>query len=218
MARSLNKTILVTRPNYDLVTNYLYYWSKKIIDEAHKKGLNVLDIRDSKVTAKEFESRLQKMQPELVVINGHGNSSTVVGHNNEPILHTANAEKVSRAIVYARSCNSAAILGAQCVSKGTHAYIGYSEQFWLCFDKDKTHHPLEDKIAAYVLGPSNQAIISLMKGNSAGEASKRSKEYSRRMMSKLMSSDAPYGANDMLACVWTNMNFQVCLGNSNASI
>jgi uncharacterized protein with FMN-binding domain len=218
MARSFNKTILVTRPNYDLVTNYLYYWSKKIIDEARKKGLNVLDIKDSKVTAKEFEGRLQKMQPELVVINGHGNSSTIVGHNEEPILHVNTAEKVSGTIVYARSCNSATILGARCVSKGTRAYIGYSEKFWLCFDKAKTHHPLEDKIAAYVLGPSNQTIISLMKGNAAGDASKRSKEYSRRMMSRLMSSDAPDGANDMLACVWTNMNFQVCLGNASASI
>jgi len=218
MARSTNKTLLITRPNYDIVTNYFYYWSKQIIEEAQRQGHAVLDISEDRANGKEFTGRVAKMKPELIVVNGHGNGSLIVGHDQRPLLSTTNADVSEGSIVYARACESAQALGPACVRSGAKAYIGYAQPFWLCFDRTSMHRPLEDKRAGYVMIPSNQAILSLVKGNTAGEASQRSKEASRKMMTKLMSSDAPEGASQILSCVWTNMHFQQCLGDASGTI
>jgi hypothetical protein len=218
MALSSTKTVLITRPSYDLVTNYLFYWSKNLLEEASKKGAKVLDLPEQRANAKELSSVLQKMTPELCVINGHGSDNTIYGQDNKPMLNASNNHLLKNAVVYARSCSTGAKLGAMCIAKGTQAYIGYTQPFWLCYDIEKTHHPLEDNIANYVMMPSNQVVVSLLKGNTAIESSKRSKAYSRTMMKELMSSNAPDGASNILSCVWINMKNQVCLGNPEAVI
>ncbi|MBI5357513.1 hypothetical protein HZB74_01565 [Candidatus Saccharibacteria bacterium] len=218
MAHSSNKTILFTRPDYDLVTNYLFYWTTKLLKEATDRGHGILDLESKKAIPKELNGRLKKMKPELCVINGHGSETTIYGYDNEPLVDASNLHFLKGTIMYARSCSTGAQLGQDCVDAGVLAYIGYSEKFWLCYDIEKTHHPLEDKIANYVMMPSNQVVVSLLKGKSAAEATKRSIEYSKKMMKELMSSDAPEGASDMLACVFTNMKHQVCLGKQDASI
>ena len=40
----MNKSLLITRPNHDNTTNYLYYWSVSVVDEAKKKGFDVYDL------------------------------------------------------------------------------------------------------------------------------------------------------------------------------
>ena len=214
----MSKTVLFTRPNYDLVTNYLSYWSGTLIEEAEKKGHKTLVLDGKKANSKELTSRLKKMNPDLSVINGHGNEYAIYGNDNQPMLDNSNNKHLKGSVVYARSCSTGSNLGDLSIAKGVNAYIGYKQPSWLCYDIEKTHHPLEDKIANYVLMPSNQVVISLLKGNSASYASKRSKEYSRTMMNKLMSSDAPEGASNILSCVWLNMKNQVCLGNQEATI
>jgi|GEM_PF-881037 len=218
MVPSLHKTVLFTRPNFDLVTNYLFYWSSKLIEEAEKKSYKILDLSDRKANPKELNSRLTKMLPELCVINGHGSPTSLHGHDNIVLVDKSNAGNLKGSIVYARSCSTGAGLGVECVKKGVRAYIGYAQPFWLCYDKDNTHHPLDDKLAQYALIPSNQVVTSLLKGNTAGQAAERSQQYSRDMMRKLMSSDAPDGASGILSCVWTNMRNQVCIGDEEATI
>jgi hypothetical protein len=214
----LSKALLISRPRHDIGTNYLFHWSQRLIDLADKKGIQSLDLQGEKANKKEFEGRAKKMKPELVVMNGHGAPNTVTGHDNMPLLDKTNTKSLKGAIIYARSCDSASQLGPQCINDGSKAYIGYVQPFWLCYDTDKIQHPLEDKIAAHVLEPSNQVVVSLLKGNTAIDASNKSKRTSQSQMTKLMSSDAPDGAAMYLKCVWSNMRNQVCLGNTDAKI
>src|SRR3990167_5540817 len=163
------KTILVSRPGHDLVTKYLFDWSKRLLELAEEKGANTLDLRKQKANRKEVTSRIGKLNPNVILLNGHGDANTVCGHNNKAIVDRKNKSVLKGSITYARSCDSAAALGPECVKNGAKAYIGYIEPFWLPYDVDKTHHPLEDKTAQYVLEPSNHVIVSLLKGHSAGD-------------------------------------------------
>lgn len=60
-----NKTFLITRPGHDLITNYLLYWSKRLIEMAAMKGANVIDLKGSKATKDQVASRLQKNTASL---------------------------------------------------------------------------------------------------------------------------------------------------------
>ncbi len=79
--------MLITRPNHDITTDYLYFWSKTIIDFARKAGFSVVDLSKKRANAKEFISILEKVNPKLVVINGHGSESSVTGYDNETLLN-----------------------------------------------------------------------------------------------------------------------------------
>jgi len=75
----MNSYLLITRPNHDITTNYLYYWSQKIIDEADKKGVKTVDLRGKRANKKEFTSIINKIRPRFVVLNGHGDNKSVTG-------------------------------------------------------------------------------------------------------------------------------------------
>lgn len=213
----MSKALLITRPGHEPATNYLLHWSMSLIEMARDKNFDVSDLLREKANKIELTGRMKKIKPSLVVLNGHGSSSTISGHDDAVLVDSSNANILSDAVIYARSCDSAAVLGQTCVDNGAKAYIGYIQPFWLCYDLDKIQHPLKDRIAAYVLEPSNQVVISLLKDHSASEASERSKKASRRKMIKLMSSDAPSHAATYVKFIWLNMKNQVCLGDTNAT-
>ena len=78
--------MLITRPNHDITTNYLYYWSIRIIEQAHKSHGKVVDLRGKRVNLKEFSSIIKKTKPSFMVINGHGDENTITGYNNEVLV------------------------------------------------------------------------------------------------------------------------------------
>lgn len=41
----MNKALLITRPDHDLATNYLFFWSQFVIQEARKRQIKVLDLK-----------------------------------------------------------------------------------------------------------------------------------------------------------------------------
>lgn len=213
-----NKTFLITRPGHDLITNYLLHWSKQLIDLANSKGVKVIDLEHEKVNRKDFASRLKKTKPELVMLNGHGNKNVVTGYDNRSLLDARNAHVLDGAVTYARSCSSAHTLGGVAVQSGAKAYIGYTEPFTMGYDIDKIQHPLEDKVAALFLEPSNHVVISLLKGHTAGESTSRSKKLSMKRIQMLASSTASAEEKVYARYLWYNMQSQVCLGDQNATV
>lgn len=82
MARHL----LITRPNHDYATRYLSAWAGKFKNLAKDKGYFVIDLYRKRANRQEVESVLNKRNPDLVVINGHGNDNLIAGQENEPLL------------------------------------------------------------------------------------------------------------------------------------
>lgn len=215
----MSKTIIITRPEHDPGTKYLSKWSQKIITLAEKKGFQVIDLKEKKASRKDLTGRLKKLKPSLVVLNGHGSSTSITGQDNEILIKTKDNENLLKnKITYAISCDAAKKLGPACADNKT-AFIGYKDKFILTIDRRYLSKPLSDKRAGKYLNASNQVPLSLIKGKTAEKASKKSKDHFKKAIKSLLTN----GRNDPDAIedaknLWWNMTHQVCLGNRNARI
>ena len=211
----MNKILLITRPKDDSTVRYLFYWSKKILELAKERGIDVLNLEEKRANRKEVESMLEKRQPLLVFFNGHGNDSQITGHNNEVLLAVGeNEELLISKIVYALSCRSGKKLGYESVNKGALGYIGYDDDFVFIIEENKISQPLKDETAGLFLEPSNQIIISLIKGYSIEDSHKKSKRAFRDSAIKVASSES--FENYLIPYLLWDMQHQVCLGDKEA--
>ena len=211
----MSKLLLITRPNYEITTRYLFAWSGVVVNKAKSKGIDVVELKRDKANKKELEGRLEKLKPKLVIINGHGSDTRVTGNDGEVLIEAGKNEGIlCSKIVYSLSCNSASILGIESVKAGALCYVGYKTEFTF-FHRNKITHPLDDDIARLFLDPSNQVAISLLKGNKTQDANRKSKELSLKTIQKLLNSAASKESVLYAKFLWSNMHHQVCLGDQN---
>lgn len=206
-------SILITRLEHDPLTRYLSHWNKKIIDKAESKGNNIIDLHRDSANKKAFEGRMKKVGPSLVLLNGHGDDSSIAGHDDEVLVKVGENELLLKnRITYAVACSAAKILGAACADADT-AFIGYDEYFFLNLDRRFLANPLNDKRAQKFLEPSNKVANSLIKGHTCQEASNNSKKEFRENIRLLLSTAADLNSLDDAKDLFWNMTHQVCLGN-----
>lgn len=213
------KSLLITRPFYENPTNYLFHWSRPIIELAREQGFYVVDLARKKAIKAELEGRLRKVKPNLVVLNGHGNEKMVFGQDNEPLITMGENEKLlANKIVFTRACLSARSLGKSCVQNGTKAYLGYDEDFIFRFEWENITKPLKDETAALFMEPSNQTARSLIKGNSAKQSNENGKNAFLKNIFKLLTSETTKDESETVRYLLWDMRHQICLGNENATI
>jgi hypothetical protein len=206
----------VTLPEHDVPTVYLSAWCKKPISVAEEHGFTPLLLEGDKACLKNFESYI-KNNPVLVIFNGHGNSTTITGHNSEPIITLGKNEILLKdRIVYSISCASASELGAASVNKGTIGFIGYNDDFIFLHDANTETRPLQDALAKVFLEHSNVFIISLVKGNSISE----SYEHAKKQLQKHLSSYLTVENYDqqIVRYLWWNLHNFAFYGNPEAKL
>ncbi len=210
---------LITRPEHDDTVFYLSVWSKELIERAKQKGFGILDCKGPKANQSTVTAMLTEKKPELILFNGHGSKDAVFGHKEEVLVEKDKSEESIRgAIVFARTCQSAAGLGESAVKKGTKAFIGYEDDFAFWSDNSKSLTPLRDEFAKPFFKASNQVIYSLFGGSTAEEANKRSQGVFDEEMKKLLGSNAPPEAQYILPLLfWDKIN-QVVKGNEQAKL
>lgn len=210
----MTRAILITRPDHDLITTYLFHWSSFVIKEEHRKGIKVLDLRGNKADGKRFSSYITKHEPILVFFNGHGNADAITGYDNEPLIKAGNNEKLLvEKIVYARSCDAASNLGQLCIDNGTLAFIGYRKKFAIGYSPSKTTTPINDPVARLFIEPSNLVPISLLKGNKSQDAYGKSQDAMLRNFRFMLSTRASQSQKDAAPYLWANRKYQVVLGD-----
>lgn len=216
----MNKAILITRPDHDLITTYLFQWSEYVINLANTKHIKVLDLSGGRANEKTFKSYIVKNDPILVFFNGHGNRDIIAGYDDRPLVAVnRNVELLGKKIVYSRSCDSAGNLGRLCVeNNNTLVFIGYKKKYTICYSHASVNHPLRDKIAKLFIIPSNLVPISLLKGNTAKDAYRKSQESMARNFSFMLSTNATQAQKDSAPYLWINKKYQVLLGDPNASM
>lgn len=215
----MSKCLLITRPNHDLTTTYLYHWSRLILNQATKSKIKVIDLKAGRASKKEVTGIINKVQPSCIIFNGHGNETEITGMDNKTIIKAGKNEKLLvGTIVYAISCRSAKLLGPQCIKSGTKTYLGYIDDFIFITDEDKTTQPLKDKSAALFLEPAYQIAVALIKGNSATFSFKKSQQLFKKNIYKLMTSATSPEEKDLLPYLFWDLQNQVCLGDKNAAI
>ena len=212
-------SLLVTRPEHDPLTRHLSHWNKKVIEIAESKGHEVVDLNKEKANKKEFEGRVNKIDPSLVLLNGHGDNRSVCGHNNEVLVSVGvNSHLLENRITYAVACSSARVLGVEVCAKNNTTFIGYDEYFILNLDRNFLANPLQDRRAERFLESSNHVAISLLKGHTCQEALNNSKRISLRHIASLLTSATdPEAIEDAKDLFW-NMSHQVCLGDAESKI
>lgn len=211
------KKLLITRPDHDDTTHYLAAWSKKVLEVATEKSVKLYDLMGERANKDETTSIMQKEAPGLVVFNGHGDENCVTGYKNEVLIIAGTNESLLKGkITYAISCRSAKRLGPKSVESGARAYIGYDDDFVFSYNINKMKTPLQDQTVRLFLEPSNEVVISLVKGNSALVSHQRSKQFFRERINKIMSSESTPEDTAMVRYLWWDMVHQVCLGNPDA--
>ncbi|SRR3989339_334425 len=211
----MSGTLLVTRPKYDDTTHYLFYWAQEVIDFAKEKGIKVLDLDKERANKNEFESVVAKMRPSFIFLNGHGSTDCVTGRDNEILLQVGDNEKMLKEkSVYALSCSSAKKLGPASIESKAKVYLGYDDVFIFSYEPDKLSKPLNDKTAELFISPSNQLVISILKGHTASEAYEKSQKFFMKNIQKLVTSDSS-DSELIQYLLWDKMH-QVCLGDDKA--
>ena len=111
--------LLLTRPRHDIPTHYLFSWSAEIITAAKSKRIEVVDLLKEKAKKQIFQSYLRKGMFDLVIINGHGNATSVGGHDNEILVSiTDGADLFKDKIVFVRACDAGTALGPEIMRNG----------------------------------------------------------------------------------------------------
>lgn len=212
-------SFLITRPDYDPSTKYLAYWSENIIDIAKSKGIKIVDLKGDKVTKSELTGRISKLNPSLVVLNGHGSEDSIAGQNDETLIEVGDNEHILHSrVTYAVSCRCGKKLGPKSVEAGNSTFIGYDDDFVFTSNRKYLSRPLEDKRAQPFMEASNRVPISLLKGHKASDASKQSKEMFEKSYKTLLSSSSDPNSRQDAHFLWWNMIHQICLGNGSATI
>lgn len=212
-------TILVTQPHYDYTTRYISIWSEKVIKIALEKNDHIVCLKNKKDNKQDFESIVLKIQPDFIMLNGHGNEDTVAGQDNKPIVQVGVNEKILvKKIVYALSCRSAKKLGPASINSGAKCYIGYTDDFIFVIDKEKRSKPLEDNSATLFLEPSNKVAISIIKRKTTGDSYQNSQKAFKKNIYSLLTSESSDANKSALSYLIWDMQHQVCLGDKNAKI
>ena len=206
--------LIVTRPQHDVTTRYISSWAEEIIACAQQKNVDIIDLLKDKANRNELESRIKKLMPKLIFLNGHGSDDSVAGHNNETLVKAReNHDLLKGKITYSLSCDSGRVLGPMVAANEDTVYIGYQDEFIFVFDKNYISKPMLDPRAKPFMESSNQLMISLLKGHEASESSNRSKNVFRKKYTELLASTTDVDSLQAAQFLWWNMKNQVCLGN-----
>lgn len=212
-------TILVTIPNHDDTTRYLSAWAKLIIKLTQVKKDNITVLENKQANLKDFTIAVEKIQPSFIFFNGHGNETTVTGHNNQPLVDAdINVKILKNIIVYALSCQSAKKLGPKSIKQGAKTYIGYTEDFIFVYDTNKKKHPEKDETAGCFLEASNQIAVSLLEEKTTGQAYADSQNAFHNNIKQLLTSDSQSQDSSIVRFLVWDQQHQVCLGDQKAVI
>ena len=111
--------LLLTRPRHDIPTHYLFSWTAEIITAAEAKTIQVVDLLKEKARKKTLQSYLRKGTFDLVIMNGHGNATSVGGHNNEILVSIRDGADLFRdKIVFVGACDAGTALGPEIMRNG----------------------------------------------------------------------------------------------------
>lgn len=213
----MKKGILMTLPRHDDVTEYLSQFSQQIEDLAKEKNIEIKSLRDKEVVKIIFEKIIKSQDYKMIILNGHGSENSINGYKETILQAGVNDFLIKDRIVYARSCNAAAILGVKCTENSKEGcFIGYNRPFQFYVDIRWTGNPLKDNTARLFLESSNLVPISLIKGNSADYANENSKKQMLKNIRKIiLNPDAELFK--ISEALWNNYEGQVLHGNKDAS-
>lgn len=197
------RTFLITRPDHEIRVSYCSKWAERVIEEAGKRGISVIDLSEKRANRKEVEDIIQKMEPNLIFFNGHGDEMMICGHNDECLIEAGvNDQLLKSKIVYSIACKAARVLGPRCTQSGAGTFIGYKNDFMFVRDKSKSSNPTSDSSSKPFFEASNIVPISLIKGKTTNESFLKSKESFKKQILYYLRQDQIESPDILPHLVW----------------
>ncbi|PIN91115.1 hypothetical protein COU57_01890 [Candidatus Pacearchaeota archaeon CG10_big_fil_rev_8_21_14_0_10_32_14] len=212
----MGEILLVTRPKFDDATEYLSYYASLILKEADNLRIEKKDFSGKEVTSKNISKFIEKKNPKLIFVNGHGDPNSLEGDEGEIIFSVQkNVHLLKDKLLYARACNAGLIFGKEMVKNNGGCFIGYNTPFTFWIDGKYSAIPAKDTLASLFLMPSNEIVNSLIKGHSAKSSNEKSKKMMIENMKKILQMEEKNepGAMGWLGALWNNYEGQVVHGN-----
>jgi hypothetical protein len=218
------KVIVATNPQHDVPTKHLSYWVKTIIDQvASLQEVEIVILEGKEAVRGNFLAAVGREDPRLILLNGHGNYSTVCGYQDGMLISVTNndLDKFNDKIVHSLSCSSAKELGKKMIQIGTKTFIGYSEpfQFWIN-DANPLSSTSPDTIASLFLEPAYEVVKELCKGSDSLTAFQISQELYRKNLLMISTSSGGTSSTDrsmLAAALYHDLKYQVLLGDRAAT-
>ncbi len=209
---------LVVRNDYDPITHYMHEWSKPVIEAAHGRGIKADTVDGEHVIEKEVKSMIEKVDPDFVFLNGHGNDKTFYGYNDHALITIGNSDMLKGRVVFSRSCNCAKELGKHAVqNNGCTSFIGYEYAFFNVRQTSTEVTPLMDDLSRPIWEASNAVPLSLIKGSAVEESVEASHRKATKDISKLVFS-GEIGAVEVLKALIANDDALIYHGDGSAKI
>ena len=181
-------------------------------------GVKVDFVDGPKVSKKEIVSRIEKLNPSFIFLNGHGDSKIFYGYDGKEAIGICDADMFKDKIVFARACNCIEKLGREAVKKHScTSFIGYEFEFVNVRQTDVELKPREDEISRPIWEVSNTVPIKLMKISTADEAIETSHKKTTKEISKLLFSKE-LGATSVLKAMIINDEGLKYYGDGSAKI
>jgi len=209
---------IITMPNYDDATSYLYCYAEELVRFAAENNLLLIQLKRPRLRRNILEESIFKQEPQLLLFNAHGDENTIygdkIGGEAEYLIREGeNHQLLQGKLTYARACSAAASLG-RAATENAGCFIGYNQPFSFWTDTTRTTTPLKDKVAHFFLQPSNELAISLLRGKSAREAAEIFNNLSKKNILHLLGKQDEPGAMASAMLLWNNMMAQQVLGDT----
>lgn len=186
--------IAITRPFYDDTTSYLHRWNLDVVKYARTTSSSVVDLDQKRASRKELESVVRKLNPEIIILNGHGTGDSILGQDNEVLIKVGENEYILKnSVVFSLSCSSAKVLGPASIKVGAKAYIGYKEDFIFVYTDGYSTRAEQDPLAKLFLEPTNKIAMSLVSGNSPKDSHQRGLNAFLKNLQQVLLSESSEG-------------------------
>lgn len=128
--------ILFVRPDWsDLAMRYASHWTGLGVEEARKRGYGTIDLYGADATKEKIFQTIEGEHPEVVILAGHGNSTTYTAQEEEIVLKACeNDEVMSGTISHFVSCSVGQMLLPSIIEKTGICTIGYMVDFEFMVD------------------------------------------------------------------------------------
>lgn len=209
--------VIITMPNYDPATSYLYSYAEELVKFAEDRNISLSQLQRPRLRRNILEASIIKQNPQLLLFNAHGDEKTIygdkIGDDAEYLIREGeNHQLLQGKLIYARACSAAASLGRAC-TRNSGCFIGYNKPFSFWTDLSRSTTPLKDKVAQLFLQPSNELAMALLRGKSAREAAGTFQNFSRKNILQLVGKENEPGAMASAMLLWNNLTAQEVLGN-----
>ncbi len=188
------------------------------MEAAEGRGIKVDCIDGPNVVKSEIASRVEKLNPNFILLNGHGDNKSFYGYEDKVAIEIGDAGLFKNKIVFSRACNCVKKLGKAAVKKhGCTAFVGYEYEFVNVRQTNIESKPREDEISRPIWEVSNAVPISLIKGATVSDATETSHRKAANEFLKLVFSKEP-GAIDVLKAIIINDDGLKYNGDGSAKI